>query len=54
VRLAAVELVGILFSRAAVFRGLLSRDLRYFLRLTLDTENDDPLPPPKYACGLLL
>lgn len=49
VRLAALELVEVLFARSASFRALLAPNLRDFMALTIGIDDTLLLPPPEYA-----
>ncbi|XP_062380749.1 UV-stimulated scaffold protein A [Sardina pilchardus] len=47
IRLSAFHIVAELFSRSHYFRVLLVANLQEFLDLTVETDIDQPLPPPK-------
>lgn len=47
VRLAAVEIIEMLFARSALYRALLVQDFQTFLRLTVDLDSESLVPPPK-------
>lgn len=47
IRLPAFQIVGELFSRSHLFRTLLISNFQEFLELTVETDYDRPLPPPK-------
>lgn len=47
IRLAAFQIVNELFVRSHQFRILLISDFQEFLELTVETDFDQPLPPPK-------
>ncbi|KAG5263288.1 hypothetical protein AALO_G00263210 [Alosa alosa] len=47
IRLSAFNMVAELFSRSHYFRVLLVANLQEFLDLTVETDIDQPLPPPK-------
>ncbi|XP_012667743.1 UV-stimulated scaffold protein A isoform X1 [Otolemur garnettii] len=47
VRLSAFQVVDELFTRSHYFRSLLISDFQEFLELTLGTDHEQPLPPPR-------
>ncbi|XP_063780964.1 UV-stimulated scaffold protein A [Pseudophryne corroboree] len=47
IRLSAFQIVGELFTRSHHFRTLLISNFQEFLELTVETDYDQPLPPPK-------
>ncbi|KAL2077111.1 hypothetical protein ACEWY4_026615 [Coilia grayii] len=47
IRLSAFHMVAELFSRSHDFRVLLVANMQEFLELTVETDADNPLPPPK-------
>ncbi|XP_068451079.1 UV-stimulated scaffold protein A isoform X2 [Clinocottus analis] len=47
VRLSAFQIAGELFSRSHHFRTLLVDNFQEFLELTVETDSEQPLPPPK-------
>uniref|UniRef100_A0A3Q4H7U4 UV-stimulated scaffold protein A n=1 Tax=Neolamprologus brichardi TaxID=32507 RepID=A0A3Q4H7U4_NEOBR len=47
IRLSAFQIAGELFSRSHHFRMLLVDNLQEFLELTVETDSEQPLPPPK-------
>ncbi|XP_042202523.1 UV-stimulated scaffold protein A-like, partial [Callorhinchus milii] len=47
IRLSAFQIVNKLFARSHQFRTLLVSDFQEFLELTVETDYDQPLPPPK-------
>ncbi|XP_040191197.1 LOW QUALITY PROTEIN: UV-stimulated scaffold protein A [Rana temporaria] len=47
IRLSAFQIVGELFTRSHQFRTLLIDNFQEFLELTVETDYDQPLPPPK-------
>lgn len=47
IRLPAFQIVAELFSRSHLFRTLLISNFQEFLELTVETDYDQPLPPPK-------
>ncbi|XP_075712927.1 UV-stimulated scaffold protein A [Rhinoderma darwinii] len=47
IRFSAFQIVGELFSRSHLFRTLLISNFQEFLELTVETDYDQPLPPPK-------
>ncbi|XP_069833375.1 UV-stimulated scaffold protein A isoform X2 [Dendropsophus ebraccatus] len=47
IRLPAFQIVSELFSRSHLFRTLLISNFQEFLELTVETDYDQPLPPPK-------
>ncbi|XP_053560214.1 UV-stimulated scaffold protein A [Bombina bombina] len=47
IRLSAFQIVGELFSRSHQFRTLLISNFQEFLELTVETDYEQPLPPPK-------
>ena len=47
IRLSAFHVVAELFSRSHHFRVLLVDNMQEFLDLTVETDTDQPLPPPK-------
>ncbi|XP_055479846.1 UV-stimulated scaffold protein A isoform X2 [Psammomys obesus] len=53
IRLSAFQIVDELFTRSHQFRVLLVSDFQEFLELTLGTDNDCPLPPPREAAQKL-
>lgn len=53
IRLSAFQIVDELFTRSHQFRVLLVSDFQEFLELTLGTDNDHPLPPPREAAQRL-
>lgn len=53
IRLSAFQIVDELFTRSHQFRVLLVSDFQEFLELTLGTDNDCPLPPPREAAQRL-
>ncbi|XP_036057225.1 UV-stimulated scaffold protein A isoform X2 [Onychomys torridus] len=53
IRLSAFQIVDALFTRSHQFRVLLVSDFQEFLELTLGTDNDHPLPPPREAAQRL-
>ncbi|XP_059131665.1 UV-stimulated scaffold protein A [Peromyscus eremicus] len=53
IRLSAFQIVDALFTRSHQFRVLLVSDFQEFLELTLGTDNDNPLPPPREAAQRL-
>ncbi|XP_068596416.1 UV-stimulated scaffold protein A isoform X2 [Brachionichthys hirsutus] len=46
IRLSAFQIAGELFSRSHQFRTLLVDDFQEFLELTVETDSEQPLPPP--------
>ena len=46
VRLAALQLIEILFARSAIFRGLLAPNLRILTSLTVGLDDTELLPEP--------
>ncbi|XP_015337353.1 UV-stimulated scaffold protein A isoform X3 [Marmota marmota marmota] len=53
VRLSAFQIVDELFTRSHQFRVLLVSDFQEFLELTLGTNHEQPLPPPREAAQRL-
>lgn len=53
IRLSAFQIVDELFTRSHQFRVLLVSDFQEFLELTLGTDSDRPLPPPREAAQRL-
>lgn len=53
IRLSAFQIVDELFTRSHQFRVLLVSDFQEFLELTLGTDSDHPLPPPREAAQRL-
>lgn len=53
IRLSAFQIVDELFTRSHQFRVLLVSDFQEFLELTLGTDHEHPLPPPKEAAQRL-
>ncbi|XP_013208797.1 UV-stimulated scaffold protein A isoform X1 [Microtus ochrogaster] len=53
IRLSAFQIVDELFTRSHQFRVLLVSDFQEFLELTLGTDNEHPLPPPREAAQRL-
>lgn len=53
VRLSAFQVVDELFTRSHQFRVLLVSDFQEFLELTLGTDLEQPLPPPREAAQRL-
>ncbi|XP_012519120.1 PREDICTED: UV-stimulated scaffold protein A isoform X2 [Propithecus coquereli] len=53
VRLSAFQVVDELFTRSHQFRILVVSDLQEFLELTLGTDHEQPLPPPREAAQRL-
>ncbi|KAM5192310.1 UV-stimulated scaffold protein A [Mantella aurantiaca] len=49
IRLSAFQIVNELFSRSHMFRTLLIDNFQEFLDLTVETDYEQPLPPPKEA-----
>uniref|UniRef100_A0A665VHK0 UV-stimulated scaffold protein A n=1 Tax=Echeneis naucrates TaxID=173247 RepID=A0A665VHK0_ECHNA len=47
IRLSAFQIASELFSRSHYFRTLLVDNFKGFLELTIETDSDQPLPPPK-------
>ncbi|XP_043112973.1 UV-stimulated scaffold protein A isoform X2 [Puntigrus tetrazona] len=47
IRLSAFQMVNEIFSRSHHFRGLLITNFQEFLELTVETDAEQPLPPPK-------
>lgn len=47
IRLSSFQMVGEIFSRSHHFRGLLITNFQEFLELTVETDAEQPLPPPK-------
>uniref|UniRef100_A0A673JFW0 UV-stimulated scaffold protein A n=1 Tax=Sinocyclocheilus rhinocerous TaxID=307959 RepID=A0A673JFW0_9TELE len=47
IRLSAFQMVNEIFSRSHHFRGLLITIFQEFLELTVETDTEQPLPPPK-------
>lgn len=47
IRLSAFQIVSELFSRSHQFRTLLIDNFQEFLELTVETDYEQPLPPPK-------
>ncbi|KAM9329480.1 UV-stimulated scaffold protein A [Gastrophryne carolinensis] len=47
IRLSAFQIVAELFSRSHLFRTMLIDNFQEFLELTVETDYDQPLPPPK-------
>ncbi|XP_028857874.1 UV-stimulated scaffold protein A isoform X2 [Denticeps clupeoides] len=47
IRLSAFQMASEIFSRSHHFRLLLVADLQHFLELTMETDTEQPLPPPK-------
>ncbi|KAM4810304.1 UV-stimulated scaffold protein A [Rhinophrynus dorsalis] len=47
IRLSAFQIVSELFSRSHLFRTLLISNFQEFLELTVETDYEQPLPPPK-------
>ncbi|XP_016087953.1 UV-stimulated scaffold protein A-like [Sinocyclocheilus grahami] len=47
IRLSAFQMVNEIFSRSHHFRGLLITNFQEFLELTVETDTEQPLPPPK-------
>lgn len=53
IRLSAFLIIDELFRRSHVFRELLMDDFHVFLELTIESDYNLPLPPPKYAAKIL-
>ncbi|XP_010639985.1 UV-stimulated scaffold protein A isoform X3 [Fukomys damarensis] len=53
IRLSAFRIVDVLFARSHQFRLLLISDFQEFLELTLGTDHEQPLPPPREAAQRL-
>ncbi|KAM4854197.1 UV-stimulated scaffold protein A [Thomomys bottae] len=53
IRLSAFQVVDELFTRSHQFRMLLVSDFQEFLELTLGTDHEQPLPPPREAAQQL-
>ena len=53
VRLSSFQIVNELFLRSHAFRELLLIDFQIFLELTVETDQKQPLPPPKSAAKVL-
>lgn len=53
IRLSAFQMIEELFERSHCFRELLVANFQHFLELTVETDYDHPLPPPKTAAELL-
>lgn len=53
IRLSAFQITDELFTRSHQFRVLLVSDFQEFLELTLGTDSDRPLPPPREAAQRL-
>ncbi|CAC5393518.1 UVSSA [Mytilus coruscus] len=53
IRLSAFQMIEELFNRSHCFRELLISNFQHFLELTVETDYDNPLPPPKTASDLL-
>ncbi|VDI56906.1 Hypothetical predicted protein [Mytilus galloprovincialis] len=53
IRLSAFQMIEELFNRSHCFRELLISNFQHFLELTVETDYDNPLPPPKAASDLL-
>lgn len=53
IRLSAFQVVDELFTRSHQFRVLLVSDFQEFLELTLGTDHEQPLPPPREAAQQL-
>ncbi|CAF1031317.1 unnamed protein product [Brachionus calyciflorus] len=49
IRYAALQIIDCLFQRSHSFRELLLDDFQVFFELVLETNTDEPLPPPKKA-----
>ncbi len=47
IRLSAFQMVNEIFSRSHYFRDLLITNFQEFLELTVETDAEQPLPPPK-------
>ncbi|OCT99233.1 UV-stimulated scaffold protein A [Xenopus laevis] len=47
IRLSALQIVSELFTRSHLFRTLLISNFQEFLELTIETDHEQPLPPPK-------
>ncbi|XP_015816256.3 UV-stimulated scaffold protein A isoform X2 [Nothobranchius furzeri] len=53
IRLSAFQVISELFSRSHHFRTLLVENFQVFLELTVETDTEQPLPPPKEAAKKL-
>ena len=53
VRLSSFQIINELFLRSHAFRELLLIDFQIFLELTVETDHEQPLPPPKSAAKVL-
>lgn len=53
IRLSSFQMIEELFNRSHCFRELLISNFQHFLELTVETDYDCPLPPPKTAAELL-
>ncbi len=53
IRLSSFQIMAELFQRSHCFRELLLNDFKLVMELTLETDADLPLPPPKSAAKLL-
>ncbi|XP_022091851.1 UV-stimulated scaffold protein A-like [Acanthaster planci] len=53
IRLSSFQIMNELFNRSHRFRELLVADMQEFLELTVGTNSDTPLPPPRAAANLL-
>ena len=53
IRLSSFQIINELFFRSHVFRELLLADFGLFLELTVETDHNQPLPPPKSAANTL-
>lgn len=49
IRFASLKIIDVLFQRSHKFRQYLLDDLHQFFELVLETNSDEPLPPPKIA-----
>lgn len=49
IRFAALKIIDVLFQRSHKFRQILLDDFQQFFELVLETNIDEPLPPPKNA-----
>ncbi|KAM7417071.1 hypothetical protein PAMA_016941 [Pampus argenteus] len=53
IRLSAFQIASELFSRSHHFRTMLVDNLQEFLELTVETDSEQPLPPPKHVARKL-
>lgn len=53
IRFAALQIIDILFQRSHLFRELVLEDLEQFFERVLETNADEPLPPPRNAANEL-